>query len=108
MSKSYAIICSEGLSAFDQSIMRMLNDFAEAKVNPRAAVIVALTDTDEVATFYHEATMQDMMLAKGFIDLDIQSDNFLGNLPHFVDVAHSEGLMIDVDGEDEDYPDEEE
>lgn len=101
MNKTYSLICNEPLSEFDNDILEMLNDFAASGVRPRAAVVVALTDTDEVATYYHKATMQDMMLAKCFIDLDIQNDNILGNLPHYIEQAAREGLLGD-DYEEED------
>lgn len=101
MSKTYSLICNEPLSEFDNNILEMLNDFAASGVVPRAAIVVALTDSDEVATFYHKATMQDMMIAKGFIDLDIQNDNILGNLPHYIEQAAREGLLDD-DYEEED------
>jgi hypothetical protein len=101
VSKTYSLICNEPLSEFDNNILEMLNDFASSGVVPRAAIVVALTDSDEVATFYHKATMQDMMIAKGFIDLDIQNDNILGNLPHYIEQAAREGLLDD-DYEEED------
>lgn len=100
MSKTYQLMATKPLSEFDNAMMRMLNEFADAGVQPRAAVVVALTDTGEVATYYHDATMQDMILAKGFIDLDIQSDNVLGNLPFYTRQARKEGLL---DEEDEEY-----
>ena len=102
MKKTYSLICNEPLNEFDNNILEMLNDFAASGIHPRAAVIVALTDADEVATFYHKATMQDMMIAKGFIDLDIQNDNILGNLPFYLEQAERDGLL------DEDYEEDEE
>lgn len=97
--KTYSLICNEPLNDFDNDMLQMLNDFAGSGVVPRAAIVVALTESGEVATFYSKATMQDMMLAKGFIDLDIQNDNILGNLPIYVEQAERDGLL----GDGEDY-----
>ena len=100
--KTYTLVSNEPLTDFDNTVLEMLNDFAGSGVIPRAAVMVALTDTGEVATVYHKATMQDMMIAKGFIDLDIQNDNVLGNLPFYIEQAEREGLLDDNYEEDED------
>jgi len=102
--KTYSLISNEPLNDFDNDLLEMLNTFAGSGVVPRAAIVVALTEEGEVATYYHKATMQDMMIAKGFIDLDIQNDNVLGNLPFYVEQAEREGLL----GDEEDYEEDEE
>ena len=106
MAKNYALITGEPLTDFEQSVLKMLHDVAETGYTPKAMVGAILSDSDEVMTFYHNATMQDMMVAKGFLELDIQNDNILGNLPFYLEQAQKDGL-IEMYG-DEDYDDEEE
>lgn len=106
MPKNYALITSEPLTEFEQSVLRMLHDVAASGYNPTAMVGAILTDSGEVMTYYHNATMQDMMVAKGFLELDIQNDNILGNLPWFLEQAQKDGL-IEMYG-DEEYDEEEE
>ena len=106
MSKQYALITGEPLTDFEQSVLKMLHDVAETGYTPKAMVGAILSDSDEVMTFYHNATMQDMMVAKGFLELDIVNDNVLGNLPWFLEQAQKDGL-IEMYG-DEEYEEEEE
>ena len=98
MSKQYALITGEPLTDFEQSVLRMLHDVAESGYTPTAMVGAILTDSGEVMTYYHNATMQDMMVAKGFLELDIQNDNILGNLPFYLEQAGKAGLL-DYDDE---------
>ena len=100
MTKQYALITGEPLTEFEESVLKMLHDVAETGLTPKAMVGAILTDSDEVVTYYHNATMQDMMLAKCFIDLDIQNDNILGNLPWLVEQAEKEGLIECYDEEE--------
>lgn len=106
MSKQYALITGEPLTDFEESVLRMLNDVAATGYTPKAMVGAILSDSEEVMTFYHNATMSDMMVCKGFLELDIMNDNILGNLPYYLEMAEKEGL-IELYG-DEDYDDEEE
>ena len=106
MPKQYALITGEPLTDFEESVLRMLNDVAATGYTPKAMVGAILSDTEEVMTFYHNATMSDMMVCKGFLELDIMNDNILGNLPYYLEMAEKEGL-IELYG-DEDYDDEEE
>lgn len=106
MPKQYALITGEPLTDFEQSVLKMLHDVAETGYTPKAMVGAILSDSDEVMTFYHNATMQDMMVAKGFLELDIINDNVLGNLPWFLEQAQKDGL-IEMYG-DEEYDEEEE
>jgi hypothetical protein len=103
MPKQYALITGEPLTEFEESVLRMLQTVAE-NGTPRAMAGAVILDSDEVVTFYHNATMQDMMVAKGYLELDIQTDNILGNLPWFVEQARREGLL----GDEEDWGEEEE
>ena len=107
MSKQYALITGEPLTEFEESVLRMLNDVAATGYTPKSMVGAILSDSDEVMTFYHNATMQDMMIAKGFIDLDIQNDNILGNLPFYLEQAEKDGLLGFEDAEYEEEEDEE-
>lgn len=102
MSKKFSLISTEPLNDFEESVLRLLEGMAETEYEPRAMVAAVLTDAGEVVTFYHNATMQDMMIAKGFIDLDIQNDNILGNLPIYVEQAVKDGLLGEYDEEEED------
>lgn len=102
MAKNYALITGEPLTEFEQSVLKMLHDVAETGYTPKAMVGAILSDSDEVMTFYHNATMQDMMVAKGFLELDIINDNVLGNLPWFLEQAQKDGLIEYVEDEDED------
>jgi hypothetical protein len=104
MSKTYALITGEPLTEFEESVLRMLHTVA-ANGTPRAMAGAVMLDSDEVVTFYHNATMQDMMVAKGFLDLDIQNDNTLGNLPWYIEQAEKEGLLGDDYGEEENRDD---
>lgn len=107
MSKQYALITGEPLTDFEQSVLRMLHDVAESGYTPTATVGAILTDSGEVMTYYHNATMQDMMVAKGFLELDIINDNVLGNLPWFLEQAQKDGL-IEMYGDEDDEEDWEE
>lgn len=100
MKKAYALITGAPLTDFEESVLKMLNDVADTEYEPRAMVAALLSKSGEILTCYHNATMQDMMLAKCFIDLDIQNDNILGNLPWLVEQAEKEGLIECYDEEE--------
>jgi hypothetical protein len=104
MPKQYALISGAPLTEFEDAVLKMLQQTAETDLVPRAMVCAILTDGGEIVTYYHKATMQDMMVAKGFIDLDIQNDNILGNLPWYLEQAEKDGL-IEYDDEEEDEED---
>lgn len=108
MAKNYALITGEPLTDFEQSVLRMLHDVAETGYTPKAMVGAILSDSEEVMTFYHNATMSDMMVAKGFLELDIVNDNVLGNLPWFLEQAKKDGLIEFYDEDEEDWEEEEE
>ena len=101
MPKEYQILSNEPLTDFDQSVLKMLNGVAQTGT-PKAMAGAVIMEKGEVLTFYHNAEMQDMMVAKGFLELDIQNDNVLGNLPWFLEQAQKEGL-IEGYPEDGDY-----
>lgn len=102
MGKQYALITTGGpLTPFEESVLRMLQGVADSGSTPKAMVGAILMDSEEVVTYYHNATMQDMMVAKGFLELDIQNDNILGNLPWYLEQAEKDGLLGDEDEEEE-------
>lgn len=109
MSKQYALITGEPLTEFEESVLRMLNDVAATGYTPKSMVGAILSDSGEVMTFYHNAEMTDMMVAKGFLELDIMNDNILGNLPYYLEMAEKEGLIeLYGDEDEEDWEDWEE
>lgn len=97
MTKEYQLVSNEPLTEFDQSVLQMLNGVAKTGT-PKAMVGAVLTEEEEVVTFYHNATLADMMIARGYLDLDIVNDNILGNLPFYMEQAEKDGLI-------ESYPD---
>ena len=84
MKKVYSLIANEPLDDFDNFILRALNDAAEHGLKPKSAVMVVLTE-DAVYTNYHKAGLQEMMIAKGHIDIDIMSDVTQVNLPFYLE-----------------------
>lgn len=103
MSKRYQLISTEPLTEFEESVLKMLQDVADSGYVPKAMVGAILSDSGEVMTYYHNATMQDMTVCKGFIDLDIQNDNILGNLPFYLEQAEKAGLIGYEEDAEEDW-----
>lgn len=52
---------------------------AEHGGEPRAALVAVLDDEGNIGTFYHQANLSDMILMRGFIDLDIHTDYLAAN-----------------------------
>ena len=77
--KEYSLLSTEPLTEFDNFMLRALQDMAEHGGAPRAALIAVLDDEGNIGTFYHDATLSDMILMRGFIDLDIQTDYLTAN-----------------------------
>ena len=48
-------------------------------MKPRAALFAVLDEDGNIGTFYHQANLADMILMRGFIDLDIQTDYLTAN-----------------------------
>ena len=92
--KEYSLLSTEPLTEFDNFMLRSLQDMSEHGGAPRAALIAVLDDEGNIGTFYHQANLSDMILMRGFIDLDIHTDYL---------AANSMGLP-----EDEDFDEEEE
>ena len=77
--KEYSLLSTEPLTEFDNFMLRALQDMAEHGGAPRAALIAVLDDEGNIGTFYHQANLSDMILMRGFIDLDIQTDYLAAN-----------------------------
>ena len=72
--KEYSLLSTEPLTEFDDFLLRVLKEMTEHGEAPRAALIAVLDDAGNIGTFYHDANLSDMILMRGFIDLDIQTD----------------------------------
>ena len=77
--KEYSLLSTEPLTEFDNFMLRALQDMAEQVEAPRAALIAVLDEDGNIGTFYHDANLSDMILMRGFIDLDIQTDYLAAN-----------------------------
>ena len=77
--KKYSLLSTEPLTEFDNFLLRVLTEMTEHGVKPRAALFAVLDDEGNIGTFYHDANLSDMILMRGFIDLDIQTDYLAAN-----------------------------
>ena len=77
--KEYSLLSTEPLTEFDDFMLRVLKEMAEHDVKPRAALFAVLDEDGNIGTFYHNANLADMILMRGFIDLDIQTDYLAAN-----------------------------
>ena len=77
--KEYSLLSTEPLTEFDNFMLRALQEMAEHGGVPRAALIAVLDDEGNIGTFYHDANLSDMILMRGFIDLDIHTDYLAAN-----------------------------
>ena len=77
--KEYSLLSTEPLTEFDNFLLRVLKEMTEQGVKPRAALFAVLDDEGNIGTFYHQANLTDMILMRGFIDLDIQTDYLTAN-----------------------------
>ena len=77
--KGYSLLSTEPLTEFDNFLLRVLNEMTEHGVKPRAAMFAVLDEAGNIGTFYHDANLSDMILMRGFIDLDIQTDYLTAN-----------------------------
>lgn len=77
--KEYSLLSTEPLTEFDNFLLRVLNEMTEHGGVPRAALFAVLDDEGNIGTFYHDANLSDMILMRGFIDLDIQTDYLTAN-----------------------------
>ena len=79
--KEYSLLSTEPLTEFDNFLLRVLKEMAQHGVPPRAALFAVLDEGGNIGTFYHDANLSDMMVMRGFLDLDIQTDNLEANYP---------------------------
>ena len=77
--KEYSLLSTEPLTEFDNFLLRVLKEMTEHGVKPRAALCAVLDEDGNIGTFYHDANLADMILMRGFIDLDIQTDYLTAN-----------------------------
>ena len=77
--KEYSLLSTAPLTEFDNFLLRVLNEMTEHGVKPRAALFAVLDEDGNIGTFYHDANLSDMILMRGFIDLDIQTDYLTAN-----------------------------
>ena len=77
--KEYSLLSTEPLTEFDNFMLRVLKEMTEHGVNPRAALFAVLDENGNIGTFYHDANLADMILMRGFIDLDIHTDYLTAN-----------------------------
>ena len=77
--KEYSLLSTEPLTEFDDFLLRVLKEMTEQGVKPRAALIAVLGEDGNIGTFYHDANLADMILMRGFLDLDIQTDYLAAN-----------------------------
>ena len=80
MPKREGCLLSTGrVTECDDCLLRVLKERTEHGVKPRAALFAVLDDEGNIGTFYHDANLSDMILMRGFIDLDIQTDYLAAN-----------------------------
>lgn len=77
--KEYSLLSTGPLTEFDDFLLRVLNEMTEHGVKPRAAMFAVLDEDGNIGTFYHDASLADMLLMRGYIDLDIQTDYLTAN-----------------------------
>ena len=77
--KEYSLLSTEPLTEFDNFLLRVLREMAAHGATPRAALFAVLDEEGNIGTFYHDANLSDMILMRGFIDLDIQTDYLAAN-----------------------------
>ena len=77
--KEYSLLSTGPLTEFDDFLLRVLKEMTEHGVNPRAALFAVLDEDGNIGAFYHDANLSDMILMRGFIDLDIQTDYLAAN-----------------------------
>ena len=77
--KEYSLLSTEPLTEFDNFLLQVLKELTAHGATPRAAMFAVLDEDGNIGTFYHDANLSDMILMRGFIDLDIQTDYLAAN-----------------------------
>ena len=75
----YSLLSTEPLTEFDNFLLRVLKEMTAHCVKPRAALFAVLDEDGNIGTFYHQANLSDMILMRGYVDLDIQTDYLTAN-----------------------------
>ena len=92
--KEYSLLSTEPLTEFDNFLLRVLKEMTDHGVKPRASLFAVLNEDGSIGTFYHDANLSDIILMRGFIDLDIQTDYLTANsmeLPEDYEEDEEEG-----------------
>ena len=89
--KEYSLLSTEPLTEFDNFMLQVLQEMTEHGVKPKAALFAVLDEEGNIGTFYHDANLSDMILMRGFIDLDIQTDYLEANSMELPEDYEEEG-----------------
>lgn len=108
MNRDYALISTGGTSDFENSFLNFLRDWPSDKP-PKSYVIPAVPEDGDVddagmVLFTWRSTLNDMILAKGHLDLHIQHEALLENLGTYFHAAAEEGILpcqLDQDDQDD-------
>ena len=77
--KEYSLLSTEPLTEFDNFLLRVLKEMTAHCVKPWAALFAVLDEDGNIGTFYLQAHLSDMLLMRGYVDLDIQTDYLTAN-----------------------------
>ena len=106
MSREYALISNAEPNDFENSILQFLRDWPGERP-PKSYVILGIPESgdadDAGAVLYTwQTTMDDMLRAKGHLELQIQHEALLENLGAYFHAAAEEGLLpCQLDAEDD-------
>lgn len=95
--RTYQLLCSEPQTEFDGSILRFLQNWPGEKL-PKSYVILAIpedNDVDEAGMVLYSwrTTLDDLLRAKGHLDLEIHHESILENLDTYFQAGAQEGLL---------------
>lgn len=110
--RDYALITNGESTDFENSVLPFLRNWPGEKP-PRSYVILAIPEHGDVeeagaVVYTWRATVDDMIRAKGHLELQIQHEALLENLGTYFQAAHAEGLLpcqFDPDNEIDDTDD---
>ena len=108
MKRDFALISNVETSDFENSILPFLQNWPGEKP-PKSYVITAIPEPGDVddsgAVIYTwRATLDDMLRAKGHLELQIQHEALLENLGTYFQAAQTEGILpcqFDMESEDD-------
>ena len=95
--RDYALISTGEPNDFENSILHFLRDWPGEKP-PKSYVIQAIPEHGDVeeagaVVYTWRATVDDMLRAKGHLELQIQHEALLENLGTYFQVAREEGIL---------------